>query len=124
MAPEDFVALDAYFAEMDVAVAEGDIAGFARANRSFHFVVFDRSGRDWMVRFLNIIWDAAARYQTSLFLTPGWQRSLQRHHAELKSALRDGDVGEVNRIMNEHRQVTIEASHAASETGYQAGSGA
>lgn len=113
MRGEDFAELDLHFDDMEEAIREGDIAQFARANRAFHFVVFNRSGRAWMVRFLNIIWDAAARYQTSLFLTPGWEISLQQHHEELRIALRAHDVHAVNRIMNDHRHVTVEATHAA-----------
>jgi DNA-binding GntR family transcriptional regulator len=106
----DYAELDAYFAEMEAAVASGDIGTYARSNRAFHFVAFKRSGMKWMLRFLNIVWDAAARYQTSLFAESGWEGHLQRHHALIIEAMRNRDVDAVNRLMDEHRMVTVEAA--------------
>src|SRR5690606_29549630 len=74
----DFAELERHVAEMESAIATSDTASFARANRQFHFVPFERSDMKWMLRFLNIVWDAAARYQTSLFRETGWERDLQR----------------------------------------------
>lgn len=107
---EDIATLDRHFAAMEDAVARGDIAQFARSNRAFHFVPFERGGSSWMLRFMNIIWDAAARYQTSLFQQAGWETDLQRHHSRLRDAMARRDAAEVNRIMDEHRRVTIEAA--------------
>ena len=56
-----WAALDELYQVMEDAVASGDTAGFARANRAFHFVAFQRSNMKWMLRFLNMVWDAAAR---------------------------------------------------------------
>ena len=106
----DFDRLDECFSEMTAAVETGDIPRFARANRRFHFVAFERTGNGWMLRFLNIIWDAAARYQTSLFQQEGWERDLQGHHDRLREAMRRRDADEVNRIMDEHRRVTLQAT--------------
>ena len=107
---DDLTALAAHFDEMEAAVAGGDTAQYARANRAFHFVAFERSEMKWMLRFLNIVWDAAARYQTSLFRESGWERSLQRHHGLLVEAMKKRDVDAVNQLMDEHRMVTVEAA--------------
>lgn len=106
---EDIADLDRYIDAMHAAVESGDLAGFARANRAFHFVPFSRSGSTWMRRFMNMIWDAAARYQTSLFQREGWESDLQSHHARLRDAMALRDPEEVNRIMREHRRITIDA---------------
>jgi len=106
----DLLRLDERYSEMQAAIATGDVPRFARANRRFHFVAFERTGNGWMLRFLRIIWDAAARYQTSLFLQEGWERDLQGHHDRLRRAMRNGDAEEVNRIMDEHRRVTLTAT--------------
>ena len=110
MTERDFEELELHFAEMEAAIAAGDNASFARANRRFHFVPFERSGMKWMLRFLNIVWDAAARYQTSLFRESGWEQDLQRHHRLILDAMRRGDTDAVNELMNEHRRVTVEAA--------------
>ena len=106
----DYAELDARFAEMEVAVAAGDTGSYARSNRAFHFVAFERSGMKWMLRFLNIVWDAAARYQTSLFHETGWEADLQRHHALIIEAMTRRDVDAVNQLMDEHRLVTVKAA--------------
>lgn len=106
----DIGALDRHLAAMEDAVSHNDIAQFARSNRAFHFVAFERAGSHWMLRFMNIIWDAAARYQTSLFQQEGWEVDLQSHHRRLRDAMARRDPDEVNRVMDEHRRVTIEAS--------------
>ena len=105
----DIAELDRHVAAMHAAVATGDLAGFARANRAFHFVPFRRAGSTWMLRFMNIVWDAAARYQTSLFQREGWESDLQSHHARLRDAMARREPDEVNRIMDEHRRITIDA---------------
>jgi DNA-binding GntR family transcriptional regulator len=105
----DIAELDRHVDAMHAAVATGDLAGFARANRAFHFVPFRRAGSTWMLRFMNIVWDAAARYQTSLFQREGWESDLQSHHARLRDAMARRDPDEVNRIMDEHRRITIDA---------------
>lgn len=115
MTDADLAALDELYQEMEDAVGSGDTAGFARANRAFHFVAFQRSNMKWMLRFLNVVWDAAARYQTSLFREQGWEADLQRHHALIKEAMRRRDVNEVNRLMDEHRRVTVEATRHRGE---------
>jgi DNA-binding GntR family transcriptional regulator len=107
---QDFVRLQEHFSGMEAAIANGDTAHFARSNRLFHFVAFERSGLKWMLRFLNIVWDAAARYQTTLFRESGWESNLQRHHSLIMDAMRRRDPEAVNRLMDEHRQVTVEVA--------------
>ena len=110
MTERDFAELELHFNEMESAIANGDTASFARANRRFHFVAFERSEMKWMLRFLNIVWDAAARYQTTLFRESGWEEDLQRHHRLILDAMRRRDTDSVNELMNEHRRVTVEAA--------------
>jgi DNA-binding GntR family transcriptional regulator len=112
---EDIAELDQHVSEMHAAVASGDLAAFARANRAFHFVPFRRSGSTWMLRFLNIVWDAAARYQTSLFQREGWESDLQSHHARLRDAMARRDPADVNKIMDQHRRITIDAIESLPE---------
>ena len=113
----DIDELRLHYAEMERAVAAHDIPVFAQANRAFHFVPFRRSNQTWSIRFLDMIWDAAARYQTSLFQRDGWEVRLQRQHSDLLEAMTRRDADEVNRLMNEHRHVTVQSTHMAAERG-------
>jgi DNA-binding GntR family transcriptional regulator len=110
LSEHDFGLLEQHFADMEAAVTSGDTARFARSNRLFHFVAFERSELKWMLRFLNIVWDAAARYQTALFQESGWERGLQRHHSLIIEAMRRKDADAVNKLMDEHRRVTVEVA--------------
>jgi DNA-binding GntR family transcriptional regulator len=109
---EDILAVEREFDAMEFALAAGDIHSYARANRRFHFTVFERSGQPWMLRFLGMIWDAAARYQTALFVEDGWEGDLQAQHRKLLDAFRRRDATEVERLMNEHRVLAIEAARS------------
>lgn len=108
---QDVANVEIAFQEMEDALAVGDIPGYARANRRFHFTVFERSGRSWMLRFLTMIWDAAARYQSELFIGTGWERRLQDQHRALLDAFRARDAATVNVLMEEHRKLSVEAAH-------------
>ena len=111
----DLDALDREFEVMEAALAAVDLQAFAHANRRFHFTVFQRSDRAWMLRFLAMIWDAAARYQTELFVGTGWQEKLQSQHRELLDAFHQRDPSQVNRLMDEHRKLSVEAAHLREE---------
>lgn len=118
---DDFDALRGHFNDMERAVGAHDIPEFAQSNRAFHFVAFHRSRRTWSIRFLEMVWDAAARYQTSLFQRDGWEVRLQSQHSSLLAAMARRDVDEVNRLMNEHRHVTVESTHLAAGRGDEDG---
>ena len=116
---DDLVGLDREFAAMEATVAAGDVYGYAKANRRFHFIVFERSGHEWMLRFLTMIWDAAARYQTSLFREEGWEEDLQSQHRELLAAFRARDVDAVTAVMTVHRTLAIKAARARASNDFE-----
>jgi DNA-binding GntR family transcriptional regulator len=100
------------------ASRQNDLAAYRRFNRAFHFVAFERSGRPWLVRFLRILWDAAARYQSPLFTGGAWQIAHPSHHRALLDGLLCRNVDEVNREMDEHRRWLLDrvARSAAPDT--------
>jgi DNA-binding GntR family transcriptional regulator len=106
---QDFDEMERHVEDMVRAVRAGDTANFARANRAYHFVTFLPSETKWLLRFLGVIWDAAARYQSALFRDAGWEDRLRQDHIELLTAARKRDLDEIVRIMARHRAVTVEA---------------
>lgn len=90
--------------EMETAAGVGDQARYQTLTRRFHFIPFERSGRPWIVRFLHILWDAAVRYQRTLYQEGGWRSGHQHHHKELLAALSVRDVDQVERILQQHRR--------------------
>lgn len=82
---------------------------FLSLNREFHFIPFQRAGSEHLLRFLNHLWDAAARYQFTMAYVRVPRHLQQEHHEGLMTAFEERDVDEVNRIMMAHREVTLDA---------------
>ena len=74
-------------------------------------LAFERAERPWMLRFLRNVWDAAARYQTRVFSTTGWEQRLQEEHHNLLEACRRRDAAGAIAIMDVHRTLAIEEAH-------------
>jgi DNA-binding GntR family transcriptional regulator len=108
---EDVAGLDAQFAAMEAGLSQKDIFAYATANRSFHFIAFERAERPWILRFLRMVWDAAARYQTRVFSSSGWEQRLQDEHRRLLEAFRARDTKTAIATMDEHRTLAIEEAH-------------
>jgi DNA-binding GntR family transcriptional regulator len=92
---------------------------FVSLNRDFHFVPFERTGSEHLLRFLRHLWDAAARYQSAMAYVRVPRSTLQDHHNSLMKAFEARDAKAVNLCMAKHRQVTLEAIrklHDASAT--------
>jgi DNA-binding GntR family transcriptional regulator len=100
---------------MERASADADLRSYRVYNRAFHFISFERSERPWLVRFLRNLWDAAARYQTPLFVNGLWQVKHPLHHRSLLDALLCRDVDLVNRLMGEHRTWLIASVPGSTE---------
>jgi DNA-binding GntR family transcriptional regulator len=107
----DVAAMEAQYAAMEAGLAERDIHAYATANRRFHFIAFERAERAWMLRFLRMVWDAAARYQTRVFSTTGWEQRLQEEHRNLLDACRRGDAAAAIATMDKHRTLAVEEAH-------------
>lgn len=85
---------------------------FLSLNREFHFIPFERAGSDHLLRFLNHLWDAAARYQNTMAYVRVPRTLQQEHHMGLMQAFEERDTEAVNRWMKEHRAVTLDAVRA------------
>ena len=82
---------------------------FVDLNREFHFVIFERAGSEILLRFLNHLWDSAARYQTTMDRARVSRSLLRKHHDALIDALEARDVNLVNARMAEHRALTLQS---------------
>jgi DNA-binding GntR family transcriptional regulator len=82
---------------------------FLVLNREFHFVPFERAGSEHLLRFLNHLWDASARYQNAMAYVRVPKSLLQDHHNSLMKAFEARDVDAVNAAMAKHRDFTLDA---------------
>ena len=58
-----------------------------------------------------MVWDAAARYQTRVFSTTGWEQRLQDEHRNLLDACRRRDAAAAIATMDVHRTLAVEEAH-------------
>ncbi len=107
LADADIAELETLHEAMAAAVAEGNREEFLQVNRSFHSVPFRRAGSDRLVRFLENLWDSAARYQSLLVEVEGELSVVQKQHDGLLRAFKARDVNRVNRISAAHRTETL-----------------
>jgi DNA-binding GntR family transcriptional regulator len=82
---------------------------FAELNRTFHFIPFQRTESEHLLRFISHLWDAAARYRSTTAHTRVTKSLLQHHHDALMGAFEARDVAAVNALMATHREVTLES---------------
>lgn len=77
-------------------------------NRQFHFVAFERAESETLLRFLNHLWDSAARYQNMMDRTRP-RGLLRQHHDSLIQAFEAKDIDAISAHMAEHRALTLDA---------------
>lgn len=81
---------------------------FLALNQRFHFIPFERSGSERLVRFLTRLWHNSSRYQNAMAYVKVPRSLAQDHHREIMKAFEARDVDRVNEWMARHRQVTLE----------------
>ena len=97
---------------------------FVDLNRDFHFVPFERAGSEILLRFLNQLWDAAARYQNTMDHARVSRVTLRKHHDALIKAFAARDANLVNALMAEHRALTLQAIRTIAAPSSRAAAGA
>jgi DNA-binding GntR family transcriptional regulator len=86
---------------------ESQDGSYLGLNREFHFVAFERAGSEVLLRFLNHLWDAAARYQSTITYVSEASSLFCAEHNALIEAFEARDVNLVNARMAEHRYGTL-----------------
>jgi DNA-binding GntR family transcriptional regulator len=107
LSSSDFKSMQRSVRLMGPLLARKDLAAYTIENRSFHFVPIRRSEQPWLQRMIELMWDAAARYQAHLIREPGWEERLQEQHRELVDAFQARDIDRVTLIMRAHRTSTV-----------------
>ncbi|MEN2738376.1 GntR family transcriptional regulator [Microbacterium sp. X-17] len=82
---------------------------FLDLNREFHFVAFERTGNETLLRFLNQLWDASRRFQSTMLYDPLPPEVLHHQHEGLVEAFEARDVELATARMTEHRDYTLNA---------------
>lgn len=81
------------FADMDRAIAAGDVKGFLRGNRAYHFTIYRASGSPVLVNIIETLWLQISPYFNLLRSSGHYVSSNARHRALLAGlAGRDGEA--------------------------------
>ncbi|MHA1566187.1 MAG: GntR family transcriptional regulator [Alphaproteobacteria bacterium] len=75
---------------MESATASGDVKGYLRANRAFHFIVYAAAGSDTLLSIIESLWLQISPYFNLLHGSENYSASNEQHQAML-NAIRAGD---------------------------------
>ena len=90
--PEVLARLDALIAEMDdIRPGQEDRRIYLRANRAFHFAIYERTGSEAMLAIIESLWLQISPYFNLLHDCGNFVVS-NRHHRALVGALKAGDA--------------------------------
>lgn len=83
-------ALTGQLARMEAATAAGDVKGYLRANRAFHFIVYGAAGSEALMSIIESLWLQISPYFNLLHGSENYSASNEQHEAML-NAIRGGD---------------------------------
>jgi DNA-binding GntR family transcriptional regulator len=110
---QDLREIEAAARQVEQAGESGDLAEVTRANRSFHFLLFDAAGLPRLSRTLRQLWDATDVYRSVYFAASDNRRRVIDEHDDLMRALRSGDIEAAVRAQADHRAHSVSAVSAA-----------
>lgn len=94
---------------MRVAEREQDWAEWLSSHRTFHFTLFEASGRTFVTRILSQLWDLADLYRSYYMRTRISDARDLREHKMILEAARIKDVDRLEAVMVSHRGGTVES---------------
>lgn len=94
-------------AEMDAAVADGDLVALGIANRNFHVLAFTRSTMERTKRIVTQLWNTADAYRP-LYADLMDMSKVNQEHELIVDAMARRDVDQVVSLNYEHRKRSID----------------
>lgn len=81
---------------------------FLELNLEFHAHIWKAANAPRLVGMLRMLYDASRSYRYISLKLPGRFEEIVQEHEEIIAAMRKGDAGEVEKIVNKHYQQTLE----------------
>ncbi|TWG98574.1 DNA-binding GntR family transcriptional regulator [Nocardioides sp. J9] len=106
--PEALAGLERLNAEMTDALGEGDAAKMLRANREFHFAIFDMSDLGVFRREIRRLWQLSEGYRATYLWLPDARERIVKEHDEIIEAIRQHDLDLVVELSDRHRSASAE----------------
>lgn len=111
----DVAAMRRYLGEMDAAIEAQDVTAYDTADSAFHRCLFEPSGRAWLTRIIDQLWDAAAPYRALLQLDPDHLTSAKADHEAILAAVDAHRTDEVIALLDRHRTAALHRVEATLE---------
>ncbi|MFD8818687.1 GntR family transcriptional regulator [Streptomyces sp. NPDC059627] len=89
--------------DMIAAVRQGDIAAVLRANREFHFTIFELSPMNQFKREIRRLWQLSEGYLVWWWRLPDVTTKISQEHTQIIRTLRKYDREALVELFNEHR---------------------
>ena len=105
--PDDGARAATALAEMDSAIAGGDLVTARDAHERFHFAIYEASRRDWLVRSLVPAWRNSERYRVEWMGRADAQATRAHEHASVLAALLRGDGPDAVRWLRQHLNTSV-----------------
>jgi DNA-binding GntR family transcriptional regulator len=102
--PDQIVALETTITDMDAALADGDLLGWAAADERFHSLLVTLSGNSRLIETVGTFMDQVHRARMQTLAHRPRPVDSTRDHAELVAALKARDAVAAARIHRAHRE--------------------
>ncbi|GAA2063344.1 GntR family transcriptional regulator [Catenulispora yoronensis] len=103
-----FAELEAAQAVVERAAEDGSIEEMARANRRFHFALFEAAAMPRLVRIIGTLWDSTDAYRSLYYTGEENRRHVVAEHRAALAALRASDPEGAVRWFDRHRAAAVE----------------
>jgi DNA-binding GntR family transcriptional regulator len=100
---ETLDALARHNREMLAAIDATDISEVLRANREFHFTIFELSPMNQFKHEIHRLWQLSEGYRTWWWRLPDARTRINREHKKIIEALRKFDLERLVEVSNHHR---------------------
>lgn len=81
---------------------------FLELNLKFHSQIWNAANSVRLVGMLRLLYDASRSYRYISVKLPGRLKEIVQEHEEIIAALRKGDAGNVEKVVNRHYQQTLD----------------
>jgi DNA-binding GntR family transcriptional regulator len=93
----------------DIARMRSAVRDMERANRRFHFTVFDAAAMPRMADMIRVLWDGTDRYRSLYFSSAAHRNRVRKEHAAIMSAVAHGDTNAAVELSRQHREHALQA---------------
>lgn len=99
--------LETFMTQMGQALTLHDYAEFTRANRSFHFTIYETTRNPYLLDMIRTLWDLAERYRYRYLLFRDQATTIQAEHRAILDACHARDAQKLREAIVYHMHQTL-----------------